>query len=503
MNIRKTAIALATITIVGLSYNVVNATNVNEQIDVYETTTIKKVSETLYAQLENQLKDISKVVNEIYAEIDKSRTTEEFDTYPAIRLNIDTPYFGVEQLINNRLTITTDVSLYDITSGYSVNSVLDTKIVKLPIFDIAGLIVLTKDVKIDENLTHEDAKLITVKLLKYYEQAISVKELLDRQIGNIFFDYLVDDKKEIASNYKNIVNNTFYDLEDMTNKISYLTLYTDMSVETEMLLDYIEITTENEKKLAELLVTRDQLNKNYTDFLLITEDIKKFNEEIELKYTEAIKNIHLDTAIETAINLLVKEIEFIEQYMDSSVTKTESIVVVNEIETTEIKETINYATVSKHLYDNMNNDLEKLLKLKEDIDKYYIESNAEVDELDIDNEDSNDIKIYDVKSNSYTADKVIEINKIVNDFYNNEISYILDNIQTNVKEIKVDPKLNVEEYESLKYIYYDMQISLNKVSDIYNSKDIVTNIKSKDELKQVLTDVLEAKNKLISKDSEK
>ena len=75
-------------------------------------------------QEENELKqkeDIVNLINEYLVEIDdridnidlkieNSKNQEEFDYYPAIRLNIDTPFFGISSLVENKLKVKRDIS---------------------------------------------------------------------------------------------------------------------------------------------------------------------------------------------------------------------------------------------------------------------------------------------------------------------------------------------------------------------------------------------------------
>ena len=98
---------------------------------------LNNISNILYAQTENQeekntneekdkeeilklitsyLENIEKKLNGIDNKIEYVKKQEEFEYYPAIRLNIDSPFFGMNSIIENRLRIKRDISTSDVAN---------------------------------------------------------------------------------------------------------------------------------------------------------------------------------------------------------------------------------------------------------------------------------------------------------------------------------------------------------------------------------------------------
>ena len=78
---------------------------------------ILKVTDAQYDSIEKILDYINKEMKSIDEKVSASRNLLEYEKYPAVRLNIDTPYFGIYSIINSKLKIRDDVSTVDMASG--------------------------------------------------------------------------------------------------------------------------------------------------------------------------------------------------------------------------------------------------------------------------------------------------------------------------------------------------------------------------------------------------
>ena len=92
-----------------------------------DNSSIAKVTDAQYASIEKILEYINKEIKNIDEKISLSRTLTEYEKYPAVRLNIDTPYFGIYSIINSKLKIRNDVSTVDMAGGYSIKSVVNRR----------------------------------------------------------------------------------------------------------------------------------------------------------------------------------------------------------------------------------------------------------------------------------------------------------------------------------------------------------------------------------------
>ena len=151
-------------------------------------------------QLNNIIKELIKGIKNKIKSIDDNikrlRDIEEYKTYPAIRLNVDTPIFGLDSVVNSKLKIKQEVSATDIAKGYSIKYIVKNNSIKLPDKYIAGIIVSTKDVKFDENISLNDANATVLKLMQYTKTVDNTLEFLENQTNKIFKGYIQKSKSE-------------------------------------------------------------------------------------------------------------------------------------------------------------------------------------------------------------------------------------------------------------------------------------------------------------------
>ena len=138
-------------------------------------------------EIKNNLKEMDKVLQQL-------NKTEEYEKYPAIRLNIDTPFFGLGAMVDQKLKIKNEVSTVDVAKGYSIKYITNNMSIKLPDFKVGNIVVSTRDVKFDENISIEDAKTSILKLVQYISQTKNTSELLNKRINHVFEGYIPKEK---------------------------------------------------------------------------------------------------------------------------------------------------------------------------------------------------------------------------------------------------------------------------------------------------------------------
>lgn len=508
------------IMIIIFNFSVINAEeelqndsyNENEDVDIYEEQTVLKVTDELYLQITNQIDDISKLLDNIEDKLNTARNMEEYLTYPAIRLDIDTPYFGIEHIINSKLTIREGVSTFDVASGYSIKDIVNKYQFKIASFDVADIVILTRNVEINEDMTLEDAKTLTVELVEYYSQTKEALDLLNTALSDTFKIYLSDEKDDLISDYTSKVEDSKNLLNEINDEISYLIYFSDFNDDIDTLNAYYDNMYKNKETSEDLLLSIEQMELNIENIDNEIEKITEFKELVNNKYTTALEDIKLDECILNTIDQLNEELEYIELYITNSQT------IVNSEIDDEIEEitTSNYLTTSDNIYEAIKEDIIKLEELYNDVILYYYEleliedENAEEEEvvdedsLNTDEEmiEDNEINIYNYNENDNIEDYINQVNDILIDIYNKNVTYMINNIQINVKNIKSSANINVYEYSSLKYIYYEMELELDDVYNVYDSRNLIKIIKANNMLKEISEKVIDANYKLLNLDEQ-
>ena len=141
-----------------------------------------KIIKELVQTLANEIKGFDDKINDI-------RSTDEYLNYPAIRLNIDTPLFGLNSIVENKLKITKDVSANDIANAYSIKSIIKNGSILLPDTKLGLLVISTKEVKFDDNISLNDANSAILKLIQYEKTLKNIDTFIDDQINKFFKGY--------------------------------------------------------------------------------------------------------------------------------------------------------------------------------------------------------------------------------------------------------------------------------------------------------------------------
>ena len=218
-----------------------------------------KIIKELVQTLANEIKGFDDKINDI-------RSTDEYLNYPAIRLNIDTPLFGLNSIVENKLKITKDVSANDIANAYSIKSIIKNGSILLPDTKLGLLVISTKEVKFDDNISLNDANSAISKLIQYEKTLKNIDTFIDDQINKFFKGYIPKDKKQ------NIEN-----ISVRLNRLGTLLQEQDIKL---LKLEIISISDENSKTYEETLKEFENLSgemkrerKEIQNMLLSYDDI--------------------------------------------------------------------------------------------------------------------------------------------------------------------------------------------------------------------------------------
>lgn len=472
--------------------------------------------------------DIRKKINIIDEKIKSIKQKDEYKTYPAIRLNVDTPIFGLSSICNQKLKITSEVSTADVVRGYSIKDILKTSSLKVPSFSVGNIVVVTRDIKFDDSITLTDANTCILKLIQYYEQVDAVDKFLDKQIIKIYTEYIPKDKSQKIATLKERIVSVQKEEQSISEDILkvYVCRINDEKY-NELLKRYMEINDKiyvYSKELENVLIDDDsllQVEKNVINleasFVSLKEDTKNASASISdatYNFEEVFLNLHND------LSLRKKNVE---KYISNSEVKKE--IQNNEnsenAENSENTETIKENAVEEiKVYEVTNNDAlskieEKINALDEIIKKELSEMTLkkikgelteEVSEETINKEEVNSVALNEKtkEEKDELLNTVINIYKdvlnIENNFYINNINLLLKNSTNKVNTLsKYTDYTNISD---IKYIYLELPKSLEKDMAVYNTKEVLEINKLTSNIKEKLNKIVEI-YKLVSSEYEK
>ncbi|MDD2376458.1 MAG: hypothetical protein PHD15_03505 [Clostridia bacterium] len=459
-----------------------------------DTTSIVKVTDAQYTSIEKILAYINKEIKNIDEKISISRTLTEYKKYPAVRLNIDTPYFGIYSIINSKLKIRNGVSTVDIASGYSIKSVVNKKSIKIESFEVSSIVVITRDVKIDKNMTLTDAQTCIFKLLGYLQQTKSVNKFLDKQLLSMITGYFSNEKDKAISS----INEQIEQIEENLNlsliELSYIkaTTENDTTEDTNVLYKYKEEILSIKSKIKSVLINQTNLDEIYEKILKTNDDIKLFRFNVNKKYLEVSSTINLEKAA-YLINLKMNnEMTYLQSYIDNS-----KIEIVDQTgdNTPEVENTVESINVQ-------SNKIIAETKEKKYEQMYKIASETIIQNMEKDVKNVSEIFDKVVKNNLITDEKTLNKEKlnselIVNQllqiyigFLNKENVFLTENAKINITEIKKSNDLNITSFENVEYIYINLSDVLTRISDSFVSNSVISNTNTADSLKQVINKVI-------------
>ena len=308
--IRFLAIAL----IISISFGCVADVSYAVENNTQETTEILELIDEYIAQLDEQI-DI------IDSKTQKAQSQKEFEYYPAIRLNIDTPFFGMSSVVENKLKVKKDISTADVASGYSIRDIIKNKIIRLPETYLGAIVTSTKEYKIDKNMTLAQAKITLVKCIQFVSQVKSVNEYVDNQTNYIFKDYISQEKRTNINDLKNRAKRVTTQLEDVAKMLKKLeimgvdisefsTTYTELSASLNSIKDNSKNT----------LILDDELTDLQKASLANESSVISLYKNVETKYYDSLVEVDYGKVLQNLVNEYQTKKDNMEVYIGQATT---------------------------------------------------------------------------------------------------------------------------------------------------------------------------------------
>lgn len=429
----------------------------------------------------NLVEDLRTTILEIDEKIEVLRKTDEYLTYPIIRLNIDTPILGMKSIINQKLKITNDVSATDVAKGYSIRDIIKNKVVKVPDMTIANITVSTKEINIEEDLSITEYNTLILKLMNYVDKVESVSEFLDIKTNSMFKEYVSKEKKEKLNDFDNRLEKINNDLLESNNELVKI-YFTNKDMYFDIESKYIELSKKQKQlddEAADVLIESSKLNDLQKDIISLESEVIDYLSEIN---KVEVKDIDISNVYLKVYTNLSDKLELIEEYIEAS---TNEQVINDELNNKEQKE---------------NSDDKKEQKVTEVVNLYEVFSGKSVnnmkniisnleekmDELDITyktgNENTENTEEIELAYKNLTDEEIdVEFNDLIqkyNEFLNYEYTYYLDNVNellelTNNKVKKLASISDVSIISEVKYIYIELPVSLENYLDTYSTNSII------------------------------
>lgn len=503
-----------------------------------------KIIKELVQTLANEIKGFDDKINDI-------RSTDEYLNYPAIRLNIDTPLFGLNSIVENKLKITKDVSANDIANAYSIKSIIKNGSILLPDTKLGLLVISTKEVKFDDNISLNDANSAISKLIQYEKTLKNIDTFIDDQINKFFKGYIPKDKKQNIENISVRLNRLGTLLQEQDIKLLKLEIisisdensktyeetlkeFENLSGEMKrerkeiqnMLLSYDDIT-DIQKRLIDAEINMSTYSKKLDDYL---DENKSFN---ELEMLSLLKDIltsrkdkiekYIDNA--TLVTEISKQSDEFESNMQTSKQENDDTSIENKVDSTDKNLTqdvmenksdnelegtqFEVSTEEKKVYDitysNILDELEScILKVDEKIKEYGSKSSDTDNTKQLQDGDEtitkDDDKIEDSKAENEIADRkeklLGEMILVYKEFLAKENKFYTDNmnllLQNTTNVISDLAKYTTSELTSdMKYIYLSLP---DKLENNLENTNLNLNIELKELSNNLHKEIIELVN---------
>ena len=473
----------------------VNENNVNNSETTQESEELKLQKEQLNNMIKQLLDEILVKINYIDQRVEEIRSTEEYETYPAIRLNMDTPLFGLVKVTNNKLNITQDVSAADVASGYSIRTVIKNRSIKLPDVTFAGIVVSTRDVKLNKDIELSDANNAVLKLMQYSQKADSAIEFLDKQINKNFREYIPKEKLEQITELQRRLSKLEENLVTQDMNTIKLDMLVENKEEQDALNNYYNTFKELSSNIKQskivvdnVLIADEALRDAQRDVIDIEARSLELTDGLEKALLSQKENINLEVMLNRMKERLENRQKSIEEYVLNSVEKREikkDEEVVNENnnsdeqivdeQNTNLDENITIEEIKK--YDVTSADIVGILKQDIDnietlIEKYFPtkvegneeqvetaeENNVEKEEITLEEKESVLEQLYDIYKDYITRE---------NKFYTANVNSQLKATTSKTTDISKYTDSNV--LEEMKYIYLELPETLEDYLDYCNT----------------------------------
>ena len=408
-------------------------------------------------EIKNNLKEMDKV-------LEKLDKTEEYEKYPAIRLNIDTPFFGLGAMVDQKLKIKNEVSTVDVAKGYSIKNITNNMSIKLPDFKVGNIVVSTRDVKFDENISIEDAKASILKLVQYISQTKNTSELLNKRINHVFEGYIPKEKSDKINSLNNklveISNNIISKDEDIIT----ITLISNDEDSKEIVSKYYDINNRIynlEKTLDNVLLSKEELESIEKESINLELESLEYLKKVSNEKDKITNELNIEVLLNNTMEVLKNKKIALDEYVSKSFTYLEdSLNDQDEINSDDKEKIQQYEITSKYIIDYE----QTLLNSLDDKIKYYIATNTDENI----NEEKN---ISDDEKKSLLRDVI----KLYNDFVSKENKFYLDNLNyilrdTTYKLSKLPEYTDAKTVKDIKYIYVSLPEEIDDLLDKYNAK---------------------------------
>ncbi|MEG1705489.1 MAG: hypothetical protein RR290_02810 [Clostridia bacterium] len=489
-------ITFITISILSISniYATDENSNIKEDIQTQKVveSQVKKITDIQYESINKLLEYINNELKIIDDKILESKKMHEFDKYPAVRLNIDTPYFGISSIIEAKLKIRDKVSAVDIASGYGIRDVVNKKNIKVESFEVSNIIVITRDVIIDKEMTYSDAQICIFKLINYLDQVKSANKFLDKQLFSMISSYLLQEKTEVISKINEKIIELNDTLNSSLNELSYIINVCELDVNSDITLLYnfksnlnkIDNITKN------ILSSKKILDESFVNIQKIEKEIREFRFEVNKKYLDVKNNLNLEMSLSIINKKMNLEIDYIQKYVDGALTE-----IVDKLDDTsnvvykESKNIIyqdekiykeNYKLTSENMFENMKNDFKKCEEMLNKVK----ENNLIVETETVKKEEYNVEETINLAFNTYIK------------FLNKENIFLSNNAKLKITSIKQSSDLVINSFSDVEYLYIKLSDILTNISDEFKIDSIISNIKTIQSLKDVINSVIITSNNL-------
>lgn len=507
-----------------------------ESVTTQENTDEKKI---LSEEEIKQIKELNNIIKELVKGLrsklkiidDKTvqiRLLEEYENYPAIRLNIDTPIFGLDSVANSKLKIKQEVSATDIAKGYSIRYIVKNNSIKMPDKYIAGIIVSTKDIKFDDNISLNDANASVLKLMQYTKTVDNTIEFYNNQINKIFKGYIEKTKSEniadIERKLSKLDENLLKQDENLV-KLEILSTSEESKNYFEKELEKFDNISKkiksNKKKISNILISSEDLTKVQKEVLELETNMIDFSSEVEDELKIVKENADIQKILVSVKNEIEERKKVIDGIVDNSITKKEIEEdknvsnenddsqekldnsnlenknfdsTIDDTQNKTVEEVINYDIASKNILTSINDTIINNIEQKVN---YYIEDDKK-DEENKDGENNQKSEEENKLDNFSDEQKENLLNEIFslykdyvekeNKFYQDNLNLTLRNTTSKISSLTKYTKSNI--LEQMRYIYLELPTSLENYIDN-------NNLNSTLEKKRLSNNLREELNKLL------
>lgn len=321
-----------------------------------EVKTEKEQTEEILKLIDDYLVQINEELNEIDAKTKKTQEQKEFEYYPAIRLNIDTPFFGMSSVVDQKLRVKKEISTADVATGYSIRDIVAKKTIRLPDTYLGAIVTSTKEYNIDDTMSLSQSKITLVKCIQFLSQVNSVNDYVDSQTNYIFKEYISEEKKTNINDIKDRVKKVTNQLVDISDKIKKMDL---MGIDiTEYRNTYISLSTkvnEIKSQVSNTLILDSELAELKKTSLTNESDIITFETTINNAYENGLENLNYNTVLTKVSAEYQTRVNAMSDYITKASTTTKN---------TDGSETIkeNYKLISSATLDTLKSSLSEVNK---------------------------------------------------------------------------------------------------------------------------------------------